>query len=482
MSDFILRLGAACVSLADQFVPDSVRARGIEEIRRARLIVGTCLSSAVLLIIGSVNAHVDGAASIAHWPLLAMAFLLGVPLMLKATGLTSLAANLVVAAVAITISFGNFARFAGGYPPLIATAIIPLVAVLLGGWRVGLVWGGASVGQIVILAAAHAGDIQIPEVLVPTEAVIQGTSRMRSSGVLVVILGVALLYDALKSRSAKELAAARDRAERADQTKTEFVASLSHEVRTPISVIIGISDMLLDGDLDEEQRELVRTLRKSGGNLLTLVNDVLDISKIEAGRLEIESVPFDVATVARDVFRELRHGAGQKGIALDIKLQEDLPYRVLGDPGRVRQVLMNLASNAIKFTSQGGVEIEIKVERVKGGEVTLGFSVSDTGVGIPADELPRLFERYTQIDASTARVSGGTGLGLPISQELVSRMGGKLSARSQPGLGSRFWFSLPMTVVETKRPASLSGGSERRSDTPRASDGHERSKATAAAS
>lgn len=480
MQRLISRLGASATALGDRFVPDSIREQGIEAVRRARLVVGVSLTAVTLLLIGSFNAHTDGARWVAHWPLITATTLASLPFLLRLTGSTNLVANLVVAAIAITIGFGNFARFAGGYSPLIATAIVPMVAVLLGGWRVGVVWGGISVLQVVVLAAAHAGELQLPPFLVPSEEVIQGTSRMRASGVLTVILTLALVYDWRKTRSLKELAVTRDQAQRADQAKSEFVASLSHEVRTPISVIIGISDMLADSKLNEEQKDLVRTLQRSGHNLLALVNDILDLSKIEAGRLEIESIPFDVLAIARDVRRQLDQAAAGKGIAFDVKLGKGIPPRVYGDPGRLRQVLLNLAGNAIKFTSDGGVELEIAVEKRRGDEVAMSFVVSDTGVGIPADELPRLFERYTQIDASTARVSGGSGLGLPISQELVARMKGRLRATSQPGLGSRFSFTLPMKIADA--PPKTKPDETRPAPSGRPPSRGERPKASAAAS
>lgn len=436
------------MGLGDRFVPDSIRDDGIEEVRRARLVVGVSLTGVVLLLLGSINAYVDGVAAAAQWPLLTAGLLLVLPFVLRATGRTSLVANLVVAGIAITIGIGNLARFAGGYPPLIATAIGPMVAVLLCGWRVGIVWGGVSILQVILLGAAHGGVLSLPPSWFPSAEIIQGTSRLRASGVLTVILTLALVYDWRKVRSLKELAVTRDQAKRADQAKSEFVASLSHEVRTPVSVIIGISDMLLDTELDEEQKDLVRTLQLSGHNLLGLVNDILDLSKIEAGRLELESVSFDVLAVARDVRRQLSPPADDKGIVFDVTVGRGIPRWVYGDPARLRQVLLNLVGNAIKFTSHGGVDLRIHVEKERGEEVSISFVVSDTGVGIPADELPRLFERYAQIDASTARLSGGSGLGLPISQELVARMKGRLRATSQPGLGSEFSFTLPMTLAE----------------------------------
>ena len=442
------RLGGFGATLADPFVPTSIREQGIERVRRARLLVGVSLTSAVVVVLGSVNAHLDGAVVVAHWPLLAVALLLFLPFLLRWTGSIGLVGNLIVAAIAFTISFASLARVSSGLEPMMASALIPLVAVLVGGWRVGLFWGALVVTRLILFAGVHVGWLELPGFLVLPETVLQGTGRMRGAGVMILILVLALVYDALMTRSLVELAQARDRAERADQAKSEFVASLSHEVRTPISVIIGISDMLLESKLDSEQQEFARTLRRSGGNLLNLVNDVLDLSKIEAGRLEIESIPFDVAAVARDVKRHLSHAADTKGIAFDLKLGRGLPAGVYGDPGRVRQVLLNLVGNAIKFTSQGGVELEVVAKKRKGEQVTLGFAVTDTGAGIPADALERLFERYTQIDSSTARVSGGSGLGLPISKELVAKMKGKLEVRSQPQFGSRFSFSLPMQVVE----------------------------------
>ena len=446
--DFLSGLGGRAARLADPFVPPSIREQGLEAARRARLVVGVGFVGAALVVLGSLNAHISGTAAVSHWPLAFGGLLLLVPFVLRWTGSLPLSANLIVAAIASIIAVGNFARAGIGQQPLLASAIVPLVAMLLGGWRVGLAWGGLVIVQVSFLVGVYEGQFVLPAFLTPPPEMVQATRSFRAAAELIVVLGLALIYDALKTRSLRELEETRDRAERADRLKSAFVASLSHEVRTPLSVIIGMSDILLDSDLDDDQREIVRTLRRSGGNLLGLVNDVLDLSKIEAGRLEIESIPFDVAAVTQDVQRQLEHAASEKRIALDVAFGKGVPTRVYGDPGRVRQVLTNLVGNAIKFTSEGGVEVEVVVEKRDRDEVILGFAVTDTGVGIPADEMPRLFERYTQIDASTARVAGGSGLGLPISQELVSRMKGRLIAQSQPGHGSRFSFSLPLRVAE----------------------------------
>jgi two-component system, sensor histidine kinase and response regulator len=279
-----------------------------------------------------------------------------------------------------------------------------------------------------------------------TERQLYASGRVQRDreGLPVTIVGINIDITARKETEAA-LRRARDLAEATNQAKSHFIANMSHELRTPLNGIIGMTDLALGSELTNTQREYLRVVRSSADSLLVILNDILDFSKIDAGEMQVESIPFSLPAALAEALKSLAARAQQKQLELVLDLPDDLPVVSVGDPGRIRQILLNLCDNALKFTTSGQIVVSVRTEPLSGSNADLiTISVRDTGIGIPAEKLEQVFDAFQQGDASITRRFGGTGLGLSISRRLAQLMGGRLSATSAVGKGSTFTLAVPM--------------------------------------
>ena len=365
---------------------------------------------------------------------------------LRLTKSVVLTGNLIAAAVYVCLVL--LAGCSGGLESasLWWLAAVPIIGLLLCGIRSGIAWTVVScVAGAVFFSLAWNGIAVRDDILAENHKYLDVAALC---GIIVCATTLTLTFKLGEDGARKAVEDARDASEKANRAKSEFLANMSHEIRTPMNGILGLTELVLESQLSSQQRDFLTSVHESGDNLLAILDEILDFSKIEAGKLSLENHPFDLHENLGDTLKPLRVRAQEKGLELTCRIQRDVPQFVVGDAGRLRQVVVNLVGNAVKFTKAGEVSLSVGCRSCDGQQVTLHFSVRDSGIGIPEDKLKTIFRAFEQADGSTTRQFGGTGLGLAISSRLATAMHGQIWVESEVGRGSTFHFTASFLRAE----------------------------------